>query len=68
MHISYIETYIIYKLRAREEKTAAGRSNRRWLLKSPDVAGHLVQLVSFPGHVVNDRHFGVTLKRVKNAL
>ena len=36
MHILYIETYIIYTLRAREEINGLGRSDRRGLLKLPD--------------------------------
>lgn len=68
MHILYIETYIIYKLRARGEidsfqalrPSDAFRCRRSCWTR-------LVQLVSFAGHVVNDHDFGVTLKRVQNA-
>ena len=65
MHILYIETYIIYTLRAREEINGLGRSDRR---RSSDAAEpDSVQLVTFPGHVINDHDFGMTLERVKNA-
>ena len=68
MHILYIETYIIYTLRAREEINGLGRSDRR---RAADAAGAAepdsVQLVTFAGQVVNDRDFGVTLERVENA-
>ena len=65
MHILYIETYIIYKLRAREEINGSDRrgpSDGCWCCWM-----RLVQLIPFPGHIVNDGHFGMTLKRVKNA-
>ena len=68
MNISYIETYIIYKLRARDEINGLGRSDRRGLVKLPTICRtRLIQLVPFPGHIVNDSHLSVTLKRVKNA-
>ena len=71
MHILYIETYIIYTLRARVEKTAAGcvsifgRSDHR---RSSDAAEpDSVQLVTFAGQIVNDHDFSMTLERVENA-
>lgn len=38
------------------------------LLMLPELLMRLIQLVLFAGQIVNDRHFGVTLERVKNAL
>ena len=68
MHILYIETYIIYKLRAREEINGLGRSDRRRAADAADyLPDALIQLVPFPGHVVNNSHFRMALKRVKNA-
>ena len=65
MHILYIETYIIYTLRAREEINGLGRSDHR---RSSDAAEpDSVQLVTFAGQVVNDHDFSMTLERVENA-
>lgn len=67
MNISYIGTYIIYKLRAREEINGLGRSDRRGLLMPPELPDALIQRIPFPGHVINDHDFGMALKRVQDA-
>ena len=68
MHILYIEPYIIYELRAREEIDSFRTLRPSRVVEAAEAAGaRLIQLVSFPGHVVNDHYFCVTLKRVKNA-
>ena len=60
-YIIYREQYIIYTLRAREENSGSGYADRRscWT--------RLIQPIPFPGHVIDDHDFSVTLKRVKNA-